>query len=133
MTDAPPPAQPAYNQQPAAYGMNGATGPAGSPTTGEDPGRILGIVALVLAFLFSIAGLITGIIARKRSKEAGYSNGFAKWAIILSIVFMVLGAILAIVLVVGGAALVGGAIEQACEGLEPGTYPTTTGESITCP
>lgn len=128
MTDAPPPFPSSSNQQPAAYGTNSA----GTPATGEDPGRTLGIVALVLAFLFAIAGLITGIIARKKSKEAGYSNGFAKWAIILSIVFMVLGLIASIALIAGGAALFG-AVADLCAGYDAGTYETTTGEVITCP
>ncbi len=132
MTDAPPPAQPAYNQQPAAYGMNGATGPAGSPSTGEDPGRVLGIVSLVLAFFFALAGLIVGIIARNKSKAAGYSNGFAKWGIILSIVFMVLGLIATIIVIAGGAALFG-AVADICAGYSTGTYETSTGEIITCP
>lgn len=127
MTDAPPPF-PSSNQQPAAYGTN----PAGSPATGEDPGRTLGIVSLVLAFFFALAGLIVGIIARKRSKEAGFSNGFAKWGIILSIVFMVLGLIASIALIAGGAALFG-AVADVCAGYDAGTYETTTGEIITCP
>ena len=70
---------------------------AGNAAVAENPGKTLGIVALIASFFVSILGLILGIIALNQSKKAGYSNGPAKAAIILSIVFMVLG-VLAVVL-----------------------------------
>jgi hypothetical protein len=107
-------AQPAYGQQapageqptyPAAdpYGQPGAVPPGyapggyaapypGYPTAPpQDPGRTLGIVGFVLAFVFSIAGLVVSIIGRSRSKKAGFKNGFAAWGIGLSIAFIVIG------------------------------------------
>ena len=45
----------------------------------EDPGKTLGIVGFVLAFVFSIAGIVVSAIAKKRSREAGYDNQLAKW------------------------------------------------------
>jgi len=64
--------------------------PAAAPV-GDYPGKTLGIVGLVLAFVFALAGLIVSIIAGNQSKAAGYKNTPAKIGVILSIVFMVLG------------------------------------------
>jgi hypothetical protein len=55
------------------------------------PGKTLGIVGLVLAFLFSLAGLIVSAIALNQSKAAGFKNTPAKVGLILSIIFLVLG------------------------------------------
>jgi preprotein translocase subunit SecG len=40
-----------------------------------------------------------------QSKAAGYANPFAKWAIILSIIFLVIGLIISIIVAVSSAAL----------------------------
>lgn len=72
------------------------TTPAPTPQPGPAPvsdGKTLGIVGLVLAFVFSLAGLIVSIIASNQSKAAGVENGPAKAGIILSIIFLVLGVI----------------------------------------
>ena len=68
----------------------------------EDPGKTLGIVGFVLAFVFAIAGIVVSAIAKKKSREAGFENDLAKWGLILSIVFTVLtvvGVILYVVLI----------------------------------
>lgn len=96
-------------QAPQSYGQQPAAG-------AEDPGKTLGIVGLVLAFVFSLAGLIVSIVARNKSKAAGFDNAPAKWGIILSIVFMVLGVIASILVVVGSMAAVSG-IEETCNQL----------------
>ena len=70
---------------------------AGQPTEVENPGKTLGIVALISSFFIALLGLILGIVALNQSKKAGYPNGPAKAAIIISIVFMVLG-VLAVIL-----------------------------------
>ena len=56
-------------------------------------GKTLGIVGLVLAFVFSLAGLIVSIIARNQSKAAGVTNTPANVGLVLSIVFLVLSVI----------------------------------------
>jgi preprotein translocase subunit SecG len=69
------------------------TTPAPAPAPGPAPvsdGKTLGIVGLVLAFVFSLAGLIVSIIASNQSKAAGVPNTPAKVGIILSIIFLVL-------------------------------------------
>lgn len=125
MTDPTTPGDPAA--QPAQPAAAPASYPAAPPApaapaysapataTGEDPGRTLGIIALVFAFIFQLVGLIIGIVARNKSKAAGYKNGLATAAIWLSIVFMVLGLIIGIAVIAGGAALFGGVIGQVAE------------------
>ena len=69
--------------------------PAAAPA--DYPGKTLGIVAVILAFVFTLLGLILGIVANNQSKAAGFKNTPAKVAIILSIVFMVLGVLIGII------------------------------------
>ena len=71
----------------------------------EDPGKTLGIVGFVLAFVFAIAGIVVSAIAKKKSREAGFDNQLAKWGLILSIIFTVLGAIGWVVYIIAFAAL----------------------------
>jgi hypothetical protein len=62
-----------------------------APTT--YPGKTLGIVGLVLTFVFTLLGLILSIVAFSQSKSAGFKNTPAKVGIILGIIFIVLGVI----------------------------------------
>ena len=80
--------------------------PTGYAAPIEDPGKTLGIVGFVLAFVVSVAGIVVSAIARKKSKEAGFDNQLAKWGLILSIIFTVLGAIGFVIYIVAIAALV---------------------------
>ena len=61
-----------------------------------------------------------------QSRNAGYKNPLAVWAIILSIVLPIIGIILAIVIGFG-------AVNALCDGQAPGVYETTTGSTVTCP
>ena len=103
--------------------------PASAAPPASD-GKTLGIVGLVLAFLFSLAGLIVSIIARKQSKAAGVSNGPATAGIIISIIGLVLTVIWVIALIAGGAALFGG-LAQVCAELGPGVWDVD-GVQYTC-
>ncbi|WP_349827114.1 DUF4190 domain-containing protein [Brevibacterium litoralis] len=79
------------------------TAPAGAPMAAqEDPGKTLGIVSLVaslatfigFAVVGPIVGIITGHMARKKSREAGLEdNQLGKWGFILGIIFLILGII----------------------------------------
>ena len=82
----------------------------------EDPGKTLGIVALILGILglvtsivcccllcgigtllgipLSIAGLILGILAMKKSKEVGLQNTIGMVGMIISIVGLVIGVVM---------------------------------------
>jgi hypothetical protein len=104
--------------------------PAPEPTPAAAPvsdGKTLGIVGLVLAFVFSLAGLIVSIIARNQSKRAGVSNGPATAGIILSIIFLVLGIIIAIAVGAGF-----GALFSACAEYGPGEHILEGGGTLTC-
>ncbi len=80
--------------------------PAPAPAPVAD-GKTLGIVGLVLAFVFPLAGLIVSIIAKNQSKAVGVENTPAKIGVILSIIFLILSIIFIIIYFVAIAALVG--------------------------
>ncbi|GAA1870745.1 DUF4190 domain-containing protein [Brevibacterium marinum] len=72
------------------------------PRTEEDPGKVLGIVSLVATlstflgfnFIGPIVGIITGHMARKNSRGAGFAdNEMGKWGFILGIIFVSLAAL----------------------------------------
>jgi len=73
-----------------------ASAPVPAPAGTDYPGKTLGIVGLILTFLFTLVGLILSIVAFNQSKAAGFKNTPAKVGIILGIVFIVLGIIVAI-------------------------------------
>ncbi|MGV9769061.1 DUF4190 domain-containing protein [Microbacterium sp. NPDC003461] len=103
------PAPPAYAPQQGGY-----PGQYGQPAYGQQyapddyPGKTLGIVGLVLAFVFALAGLIVSAIALNQSKQAGFKNTPAKIGLILSIVFLALG----IIAVIAWFAIVAAALSQ---------------------
>jgi hypothetical protein len=76
-----PPAQPYAAAPPAAYGP---------PASATIPGHTLGIVAFVLSFFTGLIALVLGIVALVQSKRAGFGNGWALAAIIISSVSVVL-------------------------------------------
>jgi hypothetical protein len=130
-----PPQAPQYgSQQPQApqYGAPQASPvPGGAPgyaAPGQDPGKTMGIVGLVLSFLgcLSIAGLIVSIIAYNKSKKAGYKNGIALAGIIVGAVVLVISIIVAIVIGTASFALI-----EKCEELGPGTH-FEDGVTYTC-
>lgn len=122
MTDVTPPApEPTPAPAPPAY----------TPAPAASDGKTLGIVALILAFFIQLAGLIVGIIARNQSKRAGVKNTPATVAIVLSIIFMVVGIIAAIALIAGGGALFGGLV-QLCAEYGPGEHILPDGTTLTC-
>ena len=84
-----------YGQQPQQYGQPAyGTAPYGAPA--EDPGKTLGIIGLVLCFVFALAGLIVSIIAKKKSTAAGFTNTPANVGVILGWIFTILGVVVAI-------------------------------------
>jgi hypothetical protein len=120
---APPPAQPAYaSAPPPAYG---------APAGGSEPGKTLGIVALIVVFFASLIGLILGYVARSQSKKAGVKNTPATVAIILGWVFLALSIIATIIIL---AVVVPAGIELArqCAELGPGVHTLPSGVTLTC-
>jgi hypothetical protein len=97
------------------------------PPPGADyPGKTLGIVGLVLVFIFTLLGFILSIVANGQSKRAGYKNTPAKVGIILGAVFLVLGIIGGIIAGVFAFQLLG-----QCADLGPGEH-VVSGWTITC-
>ena len=79
------PPQPSLNSTPPSVG------PAG-----EDPGKTLAIVGVVLAFFFALVGLVVSIVAKNKSKAAGFNNTLATVGIWLNASFMILGVLITI-------------------------------------
>ncbi len=90
------------------------------------PGKTLGIVALVFAFLSSPIGFILGLVAKSQSKKAGVSNTPATAAIVLGLIGTIIIAIIIGVSVAGAGALLG-----QCADLGPGVHEAG-GVTITC-
>lgn len=103
---------------------------AGNAAVAENPGKTLGIVALIASFFISLLGLILGIVALNQSKKVGLKNGPAKAAIILSIIFIVLQIGLLIWLLTAGSALLGNAAAVCAEN-GPGEW-VVGGVTYTC-
>lgn len=101
----PDPSYPAPGQQP--YGQPGYDQGAGYQTPGyppayapDPPGKTMGIIGFVLAFVIPPAGIVVSAMALSDSKKVGYDNALGKWGLWLSIIFTALGvlAILAYVM-----------------------------------
>lgn len=104
--------QPGYGQAQQGYGQTPPPGypPQQQPNYGAyqaptaPPMNTLAIITIILAFVFSVAGIVTGHIALKQIDRTGESGrGLAKAGLILSYVFTglwVLGIIAYIVFIV---------------------------------
>lgn len=88
----------------------------GMATQKDDPGKTLGILSIVFAFLFSIVGLILGIVGLNQSKKAGYKNNTAIVGIILSAIMIVVLPLFIMIIFISGSVL------QKCSELGPGTH-----------
>ena len=119
---------PAYQPEPTGT-------PAGAPYApapiAENPGKTMGIVALILAIFLNIVGAIVGIVALNKSKKAGFKNGPALAAIIVGFVLFVLTIIIIVVSVMAGVAAYQ-QIVDACGGLG-GQQVVISGTTVTCP
>jgi hypothetical protein len=100
--------------------------PMAASPMGVDPGKGMGVASLILAFFIPLVGLILGIIAKGKSKKAGFKNSLALAGIIISIVGMVVQLIFGALFLVGILATV-----QKCKDLGPGTH-YENGTTITC-
>ena len=98
--------------------------------SGENPGKTLGIVALVLAFVFAVVGLILGFVARRQSAAAGFTNGPATAAIVVSIIVIVLWIGVIIAALVAGATVFD-ELAAKCAELGPGIHEID-GVTYTC-
>ena len=64
--------------------------PAYSAYAPEPPGKTMGIVGFVLAFVIAPAGIVVSAMALSESKKVGYPNVLGKWGLWLSIAFTAL-------------------------------------------
>lgn len=72
---------------------------ASAPASGANPGHGMGIAGLVCAFLAPLVGLILSIVAMKKSKKVGMSNGLALAGIIIGAINTVLGTLFLVMVV----------------------------------
>lgn len=105
-----------------------APAPVPAPAPAAAPGKTLGIVGLILAFLgpVSLVGLILSIVARSQSKKAGVTNTPATVGIIIGIIVLVVTIIFWVVAGIGAAALL-----SQCADLGPGVHDVN-GVTVTC-
>lgn len=76
----------------------GAPAPA---APGENPGQVFGILAIIAPFVgFSIVGIVLGIIARNKSKNAGYPTTLGTVGLVISIVVTILATLWLILMVI---------------------------------
>lgn len=89
----PPITPPEY--RPPSNNTQPVSAPAAAPLTPipgqDDPGKVLGIIGIILAFFVSIVGLVISIISRKRSINAGFSGTLGTVGIVLNSVFTAIG------------------------------------------
>jgi hypothetical protein len=106
--------------------------PAPTPATpapvAAAPGKTLGIVGLILAFIgpLSLIGLILSLIARSQSKKAGVKNTPATVGIVIGLIVLVITIIVWVVAGISAAALL-----SQCADLGPGVHDVN-GVTVTC-
>ncbi len=98
-----------------------------APTPMGAPGRVLGLVGLLLAICAPVIGIVVSAIAKVQSRRANVPNGFATAGIIVGIVLTVLAIAITLVLVL----LVFLPLFQECQELGPG-YHVVGGVNYTC-
>jgi|GEM_PF-3298183 len=59
-------------------------------TKTTDPGKTLGVIGLILAFIFPLAGFVFSGLARQQSKKAGIKNKLASIGLVISSIMTVL-------------------------------------------
>ncbi|MFT4030144.1 MAG: hypothetical protein QM675_09740, partial [Protaetiibacter sp.] len=120
---------PAAPAAPPAAAPPAAAPPAAAPPAAAPvsyPGKTLGIVGLILAFLAAIVGLIVSAIALSQSKKAGYKNTPALVGLIIGILGSIAWIIFWVVIGVTAATL-----GNACAELGPGVWDVD-GVTYTC-
>lgn len=101
-------------------------GPADEALPETDPGKVLGIVALVVSLGIGVVGIVLGLLSYRKSRAADYSGGFGMAAMILGTITTVLLA-LQLFLLSNGMGIGG-----ACDGREPGVHTLDNGTRISC-
>lgn len=128
-----PPAAPAAEPAAQSYQAAAPAAPAYQPApAASQPGKVLGIVGLILAFIIPPVGLILGIVALVQSKKAGAKNGIALTAIILGAIFTIAWILFWIIIGITAASL-GGSVMEIAELCQSGAESVEfMGETIRC-
>jgi hypothetical protein len=92
----------------------------------KDPGKMLGIVAIVGSLALGLIGLGLGFVSYRRSRAAGFGGGFGMGGMILGTITTVL-LVLYFVLLATGMGFGG-----ACDGLGPGVHTLDNGTRVSC-
>ena len=122
------PQQPTGAPAPAPAPMGEVAPSTAQPVTAAsvDPGKGLGVASLISAFFIPLLGLILGIVAKSKSKKAGFKNGLATGGIVISVIGMVVSLIIGIAVMAGILS-----VAAKCKDLGPGTH-YENGTTITC-
>lgn len=128
-----PPAAPAAEPAAQSYQAAAPAAPAYQPApAASQPGKVLGIVGLILAFIIPPVGLILGIVALVQSKKAGAKNGIALTAIILGAIFTIAWILFWIIIGITAAAIGGSAMDAAEACLNGATSVEVAGQTLLC-
>jgi hypothetical protein len=121
-------------QQPTPQPPVDVPAPAAAPAD-VNPGKTLGIVGFILAFLVALAGLIVSIIALSKSKKAGFKNGLALAGVIIAaanIVLSTIGFIALVTLAAYSGVTTHAYVEKACSDQGNPQMVTYNGDMYDC-
>ena len=91
-----PPPPPSYTPAPTPEQPYSA-----QPYSAQAKTNVLAIISLVAAFVFPLAGIVTGHIALSQIRKTGeQGRGLAKAGLILSYVFVALGIIITVIYII---------------------------------
>lgn len=96
------------------------------PLPEKDPGKVLGIVATIIALGAGVIGIALGVVAYRKSRAAGFGGGLGMAAMIIGVVTTVL-LVTQLTLLANGMGIGG-----ACDGLKPGIHTLDNGTTISC-
>lgn len=92
----------------------------------KDPGKVLGIVAIVSSLALGLIGITLGIIAYKKSRAGGFPGTTGMVGIIVGVITTVLLVLQLVLLSTSNG--IGG----ACDGRKSGVYTLDNGTRISC-
>ena len=95
--------------------------PPGGSFTADPTARLMGILALVMAFVFPLAGIVLGAIGVSMAKRTGSTNSIAKVGLVLSIVFTAIIVIVTVLVIVFSVGLFS-EVFRVCQELGDGTH-----------
>lgn len=92
----------------------------------RDPGRGLGLVALIASIIVGPVGFVLGLVSYRRSRAAEFTSGMGMTAMIVGAVTT---ALIATYLLLAASGMGFGG---ACDGREAGVYRLDNGQTISC-